>query len=373
MKESKLLFVGIDLDENKAMVSFYHEGMEGMETAEAKADFPENPYLYALEKDAVPFRQQLAEYVGLLIGLKEEFAIEDLPLHLSVCVPEITKDVAELFSFVQEELGIAKEHFCLMDRKESFFAYAYHQEPSVCRHDVALFDFSGTTLQWVLLHAEGGANRRVTATSKSVTVPAALLTQPVGKDAFFADILKECFHKKIVSGVYLLGDGFDGEWLKESLRAIGPNRRVFRGKNLYPMGACYKGYRMESTAPWPYYFDGEYKLQGEVSLKILHNGKPVLLRLCALGENWFAPTKPYFFLYDDDPLLEVQVRVRAHAQIARHAFVLEGLPVRQKRSIRIGLQAEPLSSRAVRLHLWDDGFGDFFASTGKTWDFEVLI
>ena len=34
----------------------------------------------------------------------------------------------------------------------------------------------------------------------------------------------------------LTGDGFDGDWMKEVFRVLGPNRRVFVGKNLYTKG-----------------------------------------------------------------------------------------------------------------------------------------
>ena len=63
------------------------------------------------------------------------------------------------------------------------------------------------------------------------------------KDASFLKIVSEVTGGHIVSAVYLTGDGFDGEWMKESLSFLCKGRRVFMGKNLYSKGACYAAAR----------------------------------------------------------------------------------------------------------------------------------
>lgn len=37
------------------------------------------------------------------------------------------------------------------------------------------------------------------------------------RDENFLGILKDCFRGHIVSSVYLTGDGFDGDWMKQSV------------------------------------------------------------------------------------------------------------------------------------------------------------
>ncbi len=193
------------------------------------------------------------------------------------------------------------------------------------------------------------------------------------KDEYFANVIREAFSKRIISGVYLTGDGFDGEWMKESLRVIGPHKRVFKGKNLYTMGACYAGYRNIVTEGWNYYYDTNYKLQGELSLKVMHGKEPCFLRLTRLGENWFTPTEIYFFLYDGDPTLETWVRVRQQMGAKITSFTLDYLPDRPPRSIRLGVQAVPIRGNEVVLRVWDDGFGELFESSGKQWEFPISL
>lgn len=56
------------------------------------------------------------------------------------------------------------------------------------------------------------------------------------KDEAFARLLTNCFANRSVSSVYLVGDGFDGEWMKQSLAVLCRGRRAFLGQNLFPKG-----------------------------------------------------------------------------------------------------------------------------------------
>ena len=54
------------------------------------------------------------------------------------------------------------------------------------------------------------------------------------KDASFLKIVSEVTGGHIVSAVYLTGDGFDGEWMKESLSFLCKGRRFLWGKIFIP-------------------------------------------------------------------------------------------------------------------------------------------
>ncbi|MCD8216749.1 MAG: DUF5716 family protein [Clostridiales bacterium] len=409
MAEKKKLFIGIDLNQERAMVTLYHEGIAEMETvstipeqnhyqiplavfctgqgnyfygdeAVKRQNRTDGTYfddLYAQSEDPehVLHRNMLVQFLRRLIKFQERFADwEDMDSYLAIAVPEITDETVALFRFVREELEFLPERFQLMDYTESFFAYVYHQDPGIRLHDVALFDFRNDRIFSATLHSDGyGKIKRISSDKKEWTVPDYLLAQDEGKDEFFANVVRETFAKKIISGVYLIGDGFDGDWLHESLRVIGPNKRVFKGKNSYTMGACYAGYRNVVTDGWQYYYDASYKLQGELSLKAMRRGEPCFLRLTQLGENWFTPTETFYFLYDGDPVIETWIRVRRQMSAKIESFTLDYLPERPPGSIRLGVQALPVSGNKVVLRVWDDGFGELYESTGKVWEFPLEL
>ena len=71
-------------------------------------------------------------------------------------------------------------------------------------------------------------------------------------------ILKDCFRGHIVSSVYLTGDGFDGDWMKQSVAFLCQGRRAFVGKNLYSKGACYAALCSEQQENWDYVYPVSY-------------------------------------------------------------------------------------------------------------------
>lgn len=408
MAQKKNLFIGIDLNNDRAMISLFHEGMREAETistipGDEKYQIPTAIYstgqgnfyygdealrrqdrmegaffsdLYgeALNKENVIGRNMLVQFIRRLLKFADRYDFRELKPYLAFAVPQVTDEAVALFQYIREELNISPEDFRLMDYTESFFAHTYHQEPSVWLHDIALFDFNKDKLTFVLLHANGtGTLKRVSSTQKEWTVPAYLLSNAVEKDEFFANVLRESFMKKIISGVYFIGDGFDGNWLKESLRVIGPNKRVFKGKNLYTRGACLAAFRNEITDGWRYYYDCPYKLQGEISLKLTKNGEPFFLQLTHLGENWFTPTEKYYLLCDGDPQLDAWIRTRERLNARIDSFTLDYVPEREPKSIRLGIQAVPISGNEVMLQIEDDGFGELFESSGKCWTFRISL
>lgn len=408
MIQKKKLFIGIDLNNDRAMISLFHEGMHEIETISAApgeeryqiptaiyctdqgnfyygdealrrqdrvgGSFFSDLYREALNKENVIYRNMLVQFIRRLMKFKDRYDFRGLDPYLAFTVPEITDEVVALFEYVREELKILPKNFQLMDYGESFFAHTYHQEPSIWLHDIALFDFHGDKVTFILLHTNGaGTIKRVSSARKEWTVPDYLLSNPAGKDEFFANILRESFIRKIISGVYFIGDGFDGNWLKESLRVIGPNKRVFKGKNLYTRGACLAAFRNEITEGWCYYYDCPYKLQGEISLKLIRNGEPYFLQLTHLGENWFTPTEKYYLLYDGDPQLETWIRTRERLNARIDSFTLDYVPERAPKSIRLSIQAVPLNGNEVMLRIEDDGFGELFESSGKNWNFTISL
>ncbi len=408
MEPKNKLYIGIDLNYDRAMVSLFYEGMEEPETvstipaeehfriptavfsteqgsvyygdeAVRRRDDPNGSYfsnLYgeALREENVIYRNMLAQFLRRLVRFSERFDEYDPEPFLAVTIPEISDEAVNLFSEMREELEFPAENFQLMEYGEAFFAYVYNQDPSVYRHDVVLFDYERESVRSITLHADyPGEIKRVTSSSRFWDFPGYLVGQHAAMDEFFSDIIREAFEKNIITGVYLVGDGFDGGWLNASLRVVGPNKRVFKGKNLYTVGACYAAYRSQCTEGWNFYYDCAYKLQGEITLQVMADGEKKYIRLVQLGENWFSPTPKYFFLYDGNPTLETFTRFRQRMNARKDSFVLEFMPEREPRSIRLSIQAFPVNGREVLLRVLDDGFGELFESSGKLWEFPILM
>ena len=156
---------------------------------------------------------------------------------LVICVEQISLDVMELMNYVVQKLGIDSKKLSLIDRNECFYYYALSCKPELFLYNVALFDYSGSNMVSCIL------NRNQSTRPQLVTLDVVNhgdITE--NKDEMFDNIIADTFGSMLFSSVYLVGDGFDGDWMKLSLARLCKGRKVFLGKNLYSKGACYGGY-----------------------------------------------------------------------------------------------------------------------------------
>ena len=82
-------------------------------------------------------------------------------------------------------------------------------------------------------------------------VPAYVHQDASVKDEFFANIIREAFASHMISAVYFVGDGFDGDWLKEFLAgAWRQQTSIFRKKSLYKRGLVMQGTVYTDASSW---------------------------------------------------------------------------------------------------------------------------
>ena len=171
MEQKKILYMGIDLTDEQAMVSLFGRGMEEPETIMTGAskerygipvamyladsghifygeealrrkenpqgDFFDHLYQRALdetESESKFYQGLLRQFVQRLIQLKDRYRFDAQELCVCITVPEITKQVVTVFQWMCKELGLFGEQFFLMDHGESFFGLTFHQStlPFIC-------------------------------------------------------------------------------------------------------------------------------------------------------------------------------------------------------------------------------------------------
>ena len=143
MEQKKILYMGIDLTDEQAMVSLFGRGMEEPETIMTGAskerygipvamyladsghifygeealrrkenpqgDFFDHLYQRALdetESESKFYQGLLRQFVQRLIQLKDRYRFDAQELCVSITVPEITKQVVTVFQWMRKELGL---------------------------------------------------------------------------------------------------------------------------------------------------------------------------------------------------------------------------------------------------------------------------
>lgn len=169
-----------------------------------------------------------------------------------------------------------------------------------------------------------------------------------------------------VESVYLIGDGFVQEWMKESLRFLCKGRRVFQGNNLFSKGACYgMQERMSvSQAGKEHVFLGRDKLKANIGMQILRQGEESYYALLDAGVNWYEADHTLELYIRDGSELTLLVTPLMGKNGKEARIILEDFPGNIARlRARFYLEAENL----LVIEAQDLGFGEFRTSSRRIW------
>ena len=206
---------------------------------------------------------------------------------------------------------------------------------------------------------------------------------PQPSDEALLEIAEEACGKSIIGSVFLIGDGFQGDWMKESLRFLCRGRRVFQGNNLFSKGACCG--MQEKTTPGElsrtHVFLGNDKLKANIGMQVLRGGKESYFALLDAGMNWYEAERTLEVYIQDgnELLLKLVPLIRRNSPKAGAAsdrdgivmrIVLEGLV---EGTARLKLHFYLKSEHCLVVEAEDLGFGEFRAASGRTWKDEIEI
>lgn len=307
------------------------------------------------------------------------------PDYLMITVEEADSRMLEVLSGVGEYLQMDREHLFFQSHAESFYQYCMHQPEELRTHEVMIFEYASECLKTYRLEY----NRRTSpivsfTTQKSFPnmrlVPftgdeAAISRQERQRDEEFAAIIEEETRERIVSCAYLIGDGYQGDWCKESLRLLCSKRRVFQGNNLYSKGACYAAYeRIHPTGvSAKYLFLGKDKIKVNIGMNAVVAGKEQYYPLIDAGVNWFDVSREWDVMLESGNELFFVLTPLNGASRRTLLMKLNGLPEQDGHMTRLHIRARFLSETRLAVRVEDLGFGSFFESSGLNWEQEVSV
>lgn len=403
-------YMGIDLNDKFAMVSYYQPNMEEPETVSTIAGGQryQIPMILAKRKGIGQWyygdeAQRLAKTCEMIcvdnllhravmggnIQIESEsYRAEELLLlflqklmmlpqrlggfgtckRLVLTVDRLGKENMELFWRLAKELELSQEQFMVIDHKESFYYFALHQAKELWMHDVFLFGCEQDSLYYY------GLERNTRTTPQVITIVESEKKSLAGnKDTEFLAILQKAFVNRVVSSVYLVGDGFDGDWMKNSLNFLCRGRRAFVGKNLFSKGACYAASVRDKEQEWGYIYMGENEMKFNLSLKVRAQGEPQFYNLVSAGRNWFEISGECEVILSDATEINFwkQLPNSRHAKI--ETLELTDLPKRPDRTTRLRITATPVADDKIDITIRDLGFGEFFRGTDKTWKYTMSM
>lgn len=197
------------------------------------------------------------------------------------------------------------------------------------------------------------------------------------KDARFAEICRQTFREKgsNVSSVYLLGEGFEGDWLNQSATALCRGRRVFVGQNMYAKGACFcaqsgstnlnKEASLYVKAPGMVHYD--------IGVKADYQGKEHIIPIALGDQEWFNIKGRVSVFLDETDRIEMDLFQTETRTVVREVIEIHGLPKRPPKTTKLEIQVRYLSPNRGEIVIRDKGFGVMYPMTGKIYRKEFLL
>lgn len=312
----------------------------------------------------------LAKFIELTLQDFEEIDF------ITFTVPKTDVDMSTMLKGIALHMSIPKDHVAIQDHKESFCHYMYDQPKELWQYEAALFNCEDDRVEAYMLRKlnTGRGNNDLYVTVDEVanaTVDELSAIFPVfeankAKDADekFKVFIQGVFDKKVISSVFLTGEGFEQEWYPQSLKVLCNGRRTFLGNNLYSKGACYYSRKVDSgQGVKPIYLD-ETRLIKRVSVLLRVEGKEVWYPIVNWGSHWYESDSRLEVLINDLDEIKIRIESLTDNKNVEKSISLDGLTMRDDYSIRATIEVMFLNERSCKIIVKDIGFGDFFPSTG---------
>ena len=182
-------------------------------------------------------------------------------------------------------------------------------------------------------------------------------------DLQFKQFVQGVFDKKLVSSVFLVGEGFENNWSPQSLKVLCNGRRAFLGNNLYSKGACYAAYKRNMGYEDSLIYLDETKMMDQICLKLRMQGQDKWYPIVSWGSRWYESDTQCEILLENTDDIEIHIESLVGAEMRVERVSLEGLPERKNYTLRLQVKVMMLNEKCCRISFKDMGFGEFFPAT----------
>ncbi|MBQ7679833.1 MAG: hypothetical protein IJT34_08285 [Butyrivibrio sp.] len=292
----------------------------------------------------------------------------------------------EVLGRMSDGLGLTSAQYLFRSYEESFYHYVMNQEPALMNRDVIAFDYDADRIECYYMACNRRTTPVVVTLSRDRVDRDNLPKQPEGEalseqhrnwlDEEFLRIVQTATTGKLISSVYLVGEGFRPGWMNRSLEFLCRTRRVFQGNNLFCKGACYAAGTIleqeEKTAQGldtstEFILLGRDQLRVNLGLDVVKQGTKSYLALMDAGANWYDAGREVDLILDHGEALELKLLPLTSGTPREIRLALPPFSEdRPERCTRLRLRLDMDGPERIRVRLTDLGFGEFFPGTGQT-------
>lgn len=330
-----------------------------------------------IEDREYSYRKLLALFVRrALSAINSVGSMEKTELLAFTC-DEMPDGILDVFEEIKEALHLKNTKIEVYTYEEAFFAYMMHQPVNLWENASVLIREEGNKL--ISYTLEQNKNTRPVAVNidrheYSFMDMKSMISDGAGAslDSAFAGILPEIIGNKNIDSVYLCGEGFNEEWMSESLKMLCHGRRVFLGDNLFSKGAAYCIYEKNypTSQSDNYVYLGGDKIKINIGMNITTRGRETYWALIDAGISYSdADVKFEFYMDHCD---EVKFCVTPIMGDNRYEISVP-TPEIADRITRAMCLITFKSATKVLIEVMDKGFGNITNTTNKVWSKEIDV
>ncbi len=293
---------------------------------------------------------------------------------LTVAVESLGKNTVEALKSLGETMGFDEQRLTVINHVSAYEHYALNQKKELWQHDVGLFDYSRRGMTYYHLTI---SKKRMPVAVMATTVP---LTEyfdgseigqagPPELDRRFLEVVRKVTANKIISTVYLTGEGFEGNWAKISLKNLCHHRKGFIGSNIFSRGACYYGLMAAGLLEEGGFIAlNEDVLSKTIYIRGSRKREMTNEEIVQAGQVWYDVQAETDFITDDMNhvtlhLMDYLSRRERSIQISLEDFAGEKERPDKTGHFKLRLRFDDTSH--CHVYVSDNGFGEFYPPSEK--------
>ncbi|MBR0171608.1 MAG: hypothetical protein IJQ21_02320 [Lachnospiraceae bacterium] len=288
---------------------------------------------------------------------------------------------------VVDALQLPMKHVYFQDYAESFYHFMLSQDKELRTHTVLACDYHYGPLTVLSLNFNFHTTPVIATVDEQVfsemeynldDLPDDISYREKATgmlDTEFLRIAERLCAGKVVSTVYLLGNGFKEGWMRRSLEFLCRTRKVYQGSNLFSKGAAYaaRARLKKGTEERAFLLLDDSKLRHNIGLQVHHRGREEYCSVLEGGCSWYEAHASLDVILESGNTFMIRVTPLAGGETAEVPFEMKTLPEREARTTRLTIEMEMLSAGRVRVTVTDRGFGTYQESSGEVWTQEVNL
>lgn len=344
------MIAGIELGKKYAQISVKTELMTEPESITTIVGSEQ--YRIPVEAD-LENKAEMQEFFRKLWKMILPYSDKEPLEYLMFCLEDCSEELRKMLLEIVKSYDISEKTVKFMNKKECFCAYLFHQGAELLARNALLIENTDGEKKHCLLHKQMKKNQelaKVYDTSEKS--------------------LEQVFKSYGISSVFLVGDDFEDDWLKQNMALLKTGRRVFAGKNLFVKGACYRGIELKEETENYLYLD-EDKVCCDIMLRSVIGGEEELLPVIRGGKNWYESDASMELLLLDEPELEFVILPIVGGERQTILVPLRELPNRPKKTTRIQMKITFEAANQGKLQIRDLGFGELFPASDMNYEGEL--